>query len=398
VVSYLAHPATANVLRHYLEDYAVQHVEAQSILDLFSRLNQFEHAENTWLILDHSGDTEAMLKEIRSRYHGNLAIYGYQMLLDPSMLNEYRARPLHQPLSRSALAQLLGNEPLFEHDAMDNFDGQGLHILAVDDHLPNLIVLEALLSELNVTTTKALSGQEALDIIQSRHAQGLKDFDLVFMDIQMPVMSGIDTTRALRSLESTKEEQKRLPIIALTAHALSDEKQKLLQSGMDDYVTKPIQMEQIIQILTHWTAENFKKPVAVERTAVIDSLDSNILDWQQCLMLAANKEDLAVDLLKMLTDSFEIEVNEIEQLIELEDFPQLEHVLHRLYGATRYVGTPNLQNVTGSFEQFVSTLRKERRRADDAFIQEVHKRFDEMKAIIAQVELAAQHILSQHNT
>ena len=115
-------------------------------------------------------------------------------------------------------------------------------------------------------------------------------------------------------------------------------------------------------------------------------------------MLAANKEDLAVDLLKMLTDSFEIEVNEIEQLIELEDFPQLEHVLHRLYGATRYVGTPNLQNVTGSFEQFVSTLRKERRRADDAFIQEVHKRFDEMKAIIAQVELAAQHILSQHNT
>lgn len=174
------------------------------------------------------------------------------------MLNEYRARPLHQPLSRSALAHLLGNEPLFEHDAMDNFDGQGLHILAVDDHLPNLIVLEALLSELNVTTTKALSGQEALDIIQSRHAQGLKDFDLVFMDIQMPVMSGIDTTRALRSLESTKEEQKRLPIIALTAHALSDEKQKLLQSGMDDYVTKPIQMEQIIQILTHWTSENFK--------------------------------------------------------------------------------------------------------------------------------------------
>ena len=397
VVSYLAHPATANVLRHYLEDYAVQHVEAQSILDLFSRLNQFEHAENTWLILDHSGDTEAMLKEIRSRYHGNLAIYGYQMLLDPSMLNEYRARPLHQPLSRSALAHLLGNEPLFEHDAMDNFDGQGLHILAVDDHLPNLIVLEALLSELNVTTTKALSGQEALDIIQSRHAQGLKDFDLVFMDIQMPVMSGIDTTRALRSLESTKEEQKRLPIIALTAHALSDEKQKLLQSGMDDYVTKPIQMEQIIQILTHWTSENFKKPVAVERASVIDSLDSNILDWQQCLMLAANKEDLAVDLLKMLTDSFETEVNEIEQLIEFEDFPQLEHVLHRLYGATRYVGTPSLQNITGSFEQFVSTLRKERRKADDAFIQEVHKRLDEMKAIIAQVDLAARHILSQHN-
>jgi len=397
VVSYLAHPATANVLRTYLENYAVKHIEAQSILDLFSRLNQLEHAENTWLIIDHSGDTEAMLKEIRSRYTGQLAIYGYQMLLDPSMLNEYRARPLHQPLSRSALVQLLNNEALYDEDLHEDFNGQGLHILAVDDHLPNLIVLEALLSELNVTTTKALSGQEAIEIIESRYAQGLKAFDLVFMDIQMPVMSGIDTTRAIRSLESTFEDHKRLPIIALTAHALSDEKQKLLQGGMDDYVTKPIQIEQIIQILTHWTTENFKKLPIVERTAVIDSLDPNILDWQQSLQLAANKEDLALDLLKMLTDSFDTELNEIKQLIELEDFPQLEHVLHRLYGATRYVGTPSLQNVTGSFEQFVSTLRKERRKADERFVQEVLKRFDEMKAIILQVEHAAQHVLNQHN-
>ena len=100
----------------------------------------------------------------------------------------------------------------------------------------------------------------------------------------------------------------------------------------------------------------------LERANVIDALDPNILDWQQSLQLAANKEDLAVDLLSMLVDSFEKELDEIEQLIELEDFPQLEHVLHRLYGATRYVGTPTLQKVTGSFEQFVSTLRKERRK------------------------------------
>ena len=396
VVSYLAHPATANVLRHYLENYAVQHIEAQSILDLFSRLNQLRHAENTWLIVDHSGDTEAMLKEIRTRYSGNLAVYGYQMLLDPGMLNEYRARPLHQPLSRSALIQLLSNQPLFDEDAHEDFNGQGLHVLAVDDHLPNLIVLEALLSELNVTATKALSGQEAIEIIKSRHEQGLKAFDLVFMDIQMPVMSGVDTTRAIRALESTFEQHQRLPIIALTAHALSDEKKKLLQVGMDDYVTKPIQIEQIIQILTHWTMEGFKKAPAQERTAVIDALDPGILDWQQSLHLAANKEDLAADLLKMLVDSFNQELDEIEQLIELEDYPQLEHVLHRLYGATRYVGAPALQEAAGGFEQFVSTLRKERRKADEAFVQETLKRLQTLKAVIAQVKQAARQILSKY--
>lgn len=393
VVSYLAHPATASVLRYYLENYHVPHIETQSILDLFSRLKHLDQKDNTWLIVDHSGDTEALLKEIRSRYQGNLAVYGYQMTLEPNMLNEYRARPLYQPLSRSGLIQLLNDQPIFEEEQQD-FNGQGLHILAVDDHLPNLIVLEALLGELNVRTTKALSGQEALNLIQERIDQKLKPFDLVFMDIQMPVMSGIDTTRAIRSLESTLNGEMQLPIIALTAHALADEKQKLLKVGMNDYVTKPIQMEQIIQILTQWTKNNFAaKALEKDHHVVAEALDPQILNWQQSLQLAANKEDLAQDLLKMLVDSFPTELDEMQQLIELEDFPQLEHVLHRLYGATRYVGTPKLQQVTGDFEQFISTLRKERRIADEGFIEEVMRRFDELGLVVKEVESAAHQIL-----
>ena len=393
VISYLAHPATANVLRHYLENYQVKHVESASILDLFSRLNSSDiDIDNTWLIVDHSGDTQALLREIRGRYQGHIAIYGYQMSLDLNMLNEYKARPLYQPLSRSSLIQLLENKPIFEAEKHDDFKALDLNILAVDDHLPNLIVLEALLGDINVKTTKAQSGQEALQIIQDRIQQGAEPFDLIFMDIQMPVMSGIDTTRAIRSLESTIEGMK-IPIIALTAHALADEKEKLLKVGMDDYVTKPIQMDQIIQILTHWTSDNFVKPSkSQEKTIRLDTLDPNILDWKQCIQLAANKEDLAQDLLKMLVDSFPTELNEIEQLIEMEDYPQLEHVLHRLYGATRYVGTPQLQVITGEFEQFVSTLRKERRKADEKFIAETMQRLEKMKHAIHAVEMAYKQI------
>ena len=393
VISYLAHPATANVLRHYLENYQVKHVESASILDLFSRLNSSDiDIDNTWLIVDHSGDTQALLREIRGRYQGHIAIYGYQMSLDLNMLNEYKARPLYQPLSRSSLIQLLENKPIFEAEKHDDFKALDLNILAVDDHLPNLIVLEALLGDINVKTTKAQSGQEALQIIQDRIQQGAEPFDLIFMDIQMPVMSGIDTTRAIRSLESTIEGMK-MPIIALTAHALADEKEKLLKVGMDDYVTKPIQMDQIIQILTHWTSDNFVKPSkSQEKSSRLDTLDPNILDWKQCIQLAANKEDLAQDLLKMLVDSFPTELNEIEQLIEMEDYPQLEHVLHRLYGATRYVGTPQLQVITGEFEQFVSTLRKERRKADEKFIAETMQRLEKMKHAIHAVEMAYKQI------
>ena len=396
VISYIAHPATANILRHYLENYQVNHRESVSILDLFSRLNHLPESKETWLIVDHSGDTQALLQEIRARYNGKIAVYGYQMALEPDMLTQYKARPLYQPLCRPALINLLNNEHPFKEDNTEEFDGKGLHVLAVDDHLPNLIVLEALLGELNVTTTKALSGKEAIDIFQANIEEEKQPFDLIFMDIQMPVMSGIDTTRAIRSLESTLDDHKPVPIIALTAHALADEKQKLLKVGMDDYVTKPIQIEQIIQILTHWTNTTFIKKNYVEKASVIEALDPNILNWQQCLQLAANKEDLAIDLLKMLTDSFYIELNEMGQLIELEDFPQLEHVLHRLHGATRYVGVPHLQETTSAFEHFVSTLRKERKKADEVFIQEVVQRFDELKVVISQVENAAKHLLDHY--
>ena len=121
------------------------------------------------------------------------------------------------------------------------------------------------------------------------------------------------------------------------------------------------------------------------------------MNWQQSVQLAANKEDLAQDLLNMLVDSFDTELAEMQQLIEMEDFPQLEHVLHRLYGATRYVGTPNLQQVSGEFEQFVSTLRKERRRADDGFIRETNYRFNELNTAIEQVRQAANLILHAHD-
>ena len=393
VLSYLSHPATANVLRHYLENYQVQHRESNSILELFSDLNQLDANEHTWLIVDHSGDTAALLREIRHRYRGHLAVYGYQMQLEPNVLQQYQARALYQPLSRSALIALLNHQDPVVVEEFEQFNGQGLHVLAVDDHLPNLIVLEALLGELNVKMTRALSGQEALNILEQHMQRGEPSFDLVFMDIQMPVMSGLDTTRAIRSLESTFEHTQRLPVIALTAHALADEKQRLLQGGMDDYVTKPIQIEQIIQILTQWTKQSFSSTqLALENHITHHSIDPEILDWQQSLQLAANKEDLALDLLKMLIESFDKELAEMQELIEVEDFPHLEHVLHRLYGATRYVGTPQLQKVSGEFEQFVSILRKEQRIADQAFIDAALLRFDELKAAIDQVRDAAQQL------
>ena len=405
VLSYIAHPATAHILKQYLEEYDVQHQEAASILDLFSRLKNFDkHQENAWLIVDYSKDTEALLKEIRSRYSGSLAIYGYQMLLEPKLLQQYHAVVLNQPVSRAHLLNLLQAQK--NAQPLESFNGRGLHVLAVDDHLPNLIVLEALLNELNVKVTTALSGQIALNRVQTCLDTEQPLFDLIFMDIQMPIMSGVETTQAIRALETSREDCPPLPIIALTAHAMADEKERLLKVGLNDYVTKPIQLNQLIQILNTWTQPKQhhstipkvsepmpEEMIDVTPNQVNSAEDLAIIDWQQSLHLAANKPTLAQDLLRMLINSFEKEQQEMQQLIEDEDFPQLEHNLHRLYGATRYVGVAKLQDISGEFEQFVSQLRKQKRVADEAFIEHVHQLYQRLIAIMQATQTAAQHYL-----
>lgn len=396
ILSYIAHPATANILKQYLDDYGAQHHECTSILDLFSRMKQFNaYGDKGWVFVDHSGETESLLQELRSRYTGNLVIYGYQILLDPKLLQQYQAIALNQPLCRINLLNIFYSDK--NTLAIESFNGRGLHVLAVDDHLPNLIVLEALLGELNVQVTTALSGQMALNRIQERIDQHQPLYDLIFMDIQMPVMSGIETTQAIRALEYSIDQGHPLPIIALTAHAMADEKEKLLKAGLNDYVTKPIQLEQLTQILMTWTRASVPASYLLESGNHFEPKPSGhpvILDWQQSLQLSANKADLARDLLGMLIESFDKEQIEMQQLIEDEDFPQLEHNLHRLYGATRYVGTPELQQVSGEFEQFVSQLRKQKRPADDDFVEQVLQRYSALLAAMEHVKQAAQEYLS----
>lgn len=410
IISYLHHPAMASVLRYYLEDDGFEHHETHSAFDLLNQLHELQHNPPDWVMIDEQHDLEVSLKEIRQRYQGRVTVCGYQMSLDLALLKRYQACALYQPIYRTALWQLFYGEQ--QADTTEIFNGQHLQILAVDDHLPNLMVLEALLQEFQVQCVKASSGQEAVNIIEQRIQQQQPLFDLIFMDIQMPVMSGLDTTCAIRSLESTLNVPNTMPIIALSAHVFHDEKQKLLATGMNDFISKPIRMEQLLLILQQWTKKSSHRAIydsaktiqqaeqsnnaPVEQHSHLLHIDKDILDWQHSIELVANKPELAQDLLLMLVKSFDDTRNELQDLLDLEDFPALEPVLHRMYGATRYVGTPKLQRLTGDFEQFISTLRKQQRKADDDFISQVQQRFDELQDCMTQVEDAVKQLFPQH--
>ena len=114
-------------------------------------------------------------------------------------------------------------------------------ILIVEDERVNQIAISKLVERLGHSTTSVANGQEALN------ALARKNFDLILMDIQMPVMNGIETTQQIRALKD--EKHRAIPIVALTAHAMSGDRDKFLEVGMNDYLAKPVSMDTLAVVL-----------------------------------------------------------------------------------------------------------------------------------------------------
>ena len=120
-------------------------------------------------------------------------------------------------------------------------------VLVVEDNLMNQIIAREMVAALGLTPVVVGSGEDALASCQSTPP------DLVLMDIQMPGMDGLETTRKLRALQATGE-LPRFPIIALTAHAMASDRQASLDAGLDEHLTKPVQIEKLRSVLGHWLA------------------------------------------------------------------------------------------------------------------------------------------------
>ena len=254
----------------------------------------------------------------------------------PNPHSQLQAKPACTRKLRRALSDLV-NPRQQRSEPGEPVSSRAPKVLCVDDNPANLLLVQTLLEDMGAKVLAVESGYAAVKAVQN------ETFDLVLMDVQMPGMDGRQSTEAIRQWESERHCTP-LPIVALTAHAMANEKRALLQSGMDDYLTKPISERQLAQVVLKWTGLALRNH-GPERSS--DSHggghDLQVLDPEEGLRLAAGKADLAADMLAMLLASLEADREAIRVARESNDQNALIERVHRLHGATRYCGVPQLR-------------------------------------------------------
>lgn len=203
-----------------------------------------------------------------------------------------------------------------------------LKVLAVDDNQANLKLLSILLTDLGIDVHTANNGQEAIAISNQFV------FDVIFMDLQMPIMDGYEASKNIRQSSQT-------PIIALTAHALADEKKRLLEIGVNAYLSKPINESILIDTLSTLCPAEKKPNNESDKTSAVNVHD--------CLKLANFKTELAATMFTMLVDRLENDVKKIQLSIDgnIETFLDAVHTLN---GACSYTGVPQLKSACMNLE------------------------------------------------
>ena len=257
------------LLGHQLRAWGVEVTTSPSADDAMNIIEHHDRRENGFdlVLLDYFMPGKDGI-EFAERLRGRASASALKVLMlssaGPEMDEEAARRAgvdlcLAKPVRRATLCEALtslldaANEDATDDPAAARNDApasryRGLRVLVVEDIDVNLQVATHMLQAMGCEVLAAENGKVALDKIRDCRP------DIVFMDCQMPVMDGYTATREQRRLENASGE--RIPIIALTANAQHDDREKCIDAGMDDFISKPFSREQLVASITRWTRKS----------------------------------------------------------------------------------------------------------------------------------------------
>lgn len=222
---------------------------------------------------------------------------------------------------------------------------QNVHVLVVDDQPTNLEIAEELLAAVGIVTQRAINGQEALKVLL---ASGRDAFDLVLMDIQMPVLDGLTATQKIRAIDGFEN----LPIIAMTAHTMEHEKKRFVEAGVNDHIGKPYEAEQFYRILEKWIPRIKQKPDAgLEKSSDVEFPRLTGIDTGAGLSRFAGKvEQYRHWLLNFSADTPEF-LARVRSQVAAGQLEEARKTVHALKGRAGMLGMNELMAKTAALEE-----------------------------------------------
>jgi len=227
-------------------------------------------------------------------------------------------------------------------------------VLIAEDNPVNQQVASAMLNSLGLRITLANNGQEALEQIKK------EPFDLVLMDCQMPVLDGYEATAMIRQLPDSRG--KHIPIIAITANAMSDDRQKCLDVGMNDFLSKPFTLTQLKTIIERWLADSNRNkdqthqgmPSSILKEGNIsDNSVINLKKLNTYRQLGLNGDNTFLKrLLSVYLSSAPVSFSQIEQAIQIRDYKILRYAAHTLKSSSANVGAEKFSEMCQQLENF----------------------------------------------
>jgi PAS domain S-box-containing protein len=268
-------------------------------------------------------------------------------------LDGFLIKPVDESLLIDAIATIFGVKPDYPNSglrpAAPYFPAElaGRRVLLVEDNEVNRDLAIELLGDLGIQVTIAVNGREGVDRVAA------EPFDLVLMDIQMPVMDGLTATRLIRA----DERFGKLPVLAMTAHAMSGDRDRSLNAGMNDHITKPIDPNRLLAALIRWMPEKSgerPEPVAtnVKPTPAENSLPDQLppFDIQAALLRTNGKPTLLRKLMLGFRDQYTSAISDLREHVAQGRDADAERLAHSLKSVAAMLEARDLAEAASSVE------------------------------------------------
>ena len=359
------------IITHYLASWKCVYDEAEESTEAVEKLRMAADTSQPFDLALLDFETSAMSGEtLATQIRGDALLEDLPLILLTPMaqrnaakrmeadgISGYLAKPIKESQLFDRIAVVMGLEQrkdstgkgrLITRHTLTDAQRARVRILLVEDNLVNQKVAVHILQKGGYRCDVAANGLEAVEALSSL------PYDLVFMDCQMPEMDGFAATAAIRYRE--EEQGTRIPIIAMTANAMQGDRERCLEAGMDDYISKPVRPEDLLAMLEKWLIE---KPESYDNRNQNQSVsglspDSPAVDLTGVLEIAGDDPDFLAELVREFLDSTSSRIAELKTAIAQADTTTAGREAHSIKGSAATFGVTSLQETAFRIEQLAS--------------------------------------------